>query len=46
MLKDGIIKKLYDQKMDLIELPFKYSLDADGFKEAKKDFENLLLIKN
>ncbi len=30
--------KLYKSKIDLIELPFKYSPDNDGFIEAKNDY--------
>ena len=37
-------KKLYQSKMEPIELHFKYSLEGKGFEEAKKDFmENLML---
>ena len=39
------IKNLYNEKIDLIELHFKYSLDGKGFEEAKKDFINLLVKK-
>lgn len=33
-----LLYEIYKQKIDLIELPFKYGLDGDGFIEAKNDF--------
>ena len=36
------IKKLYNEKIDLMKLHFEYSLNNKGFEEAKKDFINLL----
>ena len=39
-----VIKKLYNGKLDLLEVHFKYSETGKGFEEAKKDFINLLKI--
>ena len=34
----SLIQKLYREKIDAIEMHFKYSPDGDGMEECKKDF--------
>ena len=38
-----LIQRLLKQKLDIMDLHFKYSLEGKGFQEAKEDFLNMVI---